>query len=161
MINESKANELFQLINDLQDTNKKNIEYYIETGRILNEIKEKKLYMHYASHIKDWIGLLKELNISYTDAKNLINTFLLSNILTEETIELLYKVPLQRIKQLSQLQLTEDNLDNMLLNASCLPQKDWMDELRQLEGYKSYLDCDHKETETFLHCLGCGKWIKV
>jgi DNA-binding transcriptional MerR regulator len=156
MINETKTKELFDLIDTLNDNNEKYIQYYIEIGKILSYIKDKKLYMHYASHVKDWIGLLKELNISYTDAKHLMDTHNFA-VGKEDQIS---KLPLQRIKQLAQANISPEQTTEYIEKASYLPQKDWMDELRQLEGYKSYLECEHQETETFLRCLGCGKWIK-
>jgi hypothetical protein len=160
MINEQKTKTLFDLIDCLNDANEKSIEYYIEVGQILNEIKDKKLYMHYASHIKDWIGLLKELNVTYTDAKNHIEIYQLFSQSDDTLKESLYGLSLQRLKQLIQSQVVPEKLQEYIQKASSLPQKDWMDELRQLEGYKSYLECDHQETEQFQHCLGCGKWIK-
>lgn len=159
---DDKTKTLFNLLDCLNEANKQNIECYIEVGKILDTIKEGKFYTHYASHVKDWNTFLKENNITYTDALHHINMYkFITTYQSNTESRLLTSIPLQRLKQLANSKIKPEKLQEYIDKALTLPVKDWTDEIRQLEGYKSYLECEHQDLEMFSHCKSCGRWNKL
>lgn len=133
------------------------IEY--ELGKLLSELRSKGKYKSIlGNHISNWKEALKELGITYARAQALIDVY--------ETFPDLYDVTyFDRLKDIAKLYkfgfVKKDQLEELRHKAVSLTIKDWKDEYNILEGKSSYLECNHEETENFVRCLKCGRWIKI
>ena len=130
----------------------------LEKGKQLESIKSNKLFLEFASHVKNWIDFLKEIDLAYNDAEQLIGFY---NLYKNTEEERLMEIPIKRLESIVKFKEYIPDIELMLDNAS-LPEKDWKDELNKLKGYRSYIECNHEgNNEEWIRCCDCGRWTKV
>lgn len=128
-------------------------------GKSLYELKQSKLYKKYASHIVYWRDFLKEVGLSYTEAYYLVSLYKLFGdyVLEKEEYQ---DISFDRLKKIYYFAKKDKDITGWLDKAKHLIEGDFKDEINKAKGKKSYLDCEHKNTETLTKCLDCGKWLK-
>lgn len=131
-------------------------EIYYNIGCLLSEVKNSKDYKHYASHIHNWNDYLKEINLSYKEAQDMIDVY--------ETFPDRECKSFERMKDIAKLKrfgfIDDKKKEELYENSLCLPIKDWKDEVQKAEGKSGYLTCDHSEFDNYIRCTKCGKWLK-
>lgn len=148
-----QLNNMLDLYNSM---NASIVEANLVRGKQLKIIKENKLYKQYASHIKNWIDFLKDLNISYSEAEFLIEFY---GMFIGYTTDVEH-IPIKRLNSIVYMRKYIEDLDEVINMALHLPEKDWKDELNKLEGYQSYLSCNHSDFEEWIRCKECKRWVK-
>ena len=133
-------------------------ELYLNIGKILTVLTEKKRYKLYGSHIETKDDFLKEVGLKrstayvYMDVWKTFGKHLESTKLT---------VPYRRLIEALPVARTEAEAIEWIHKAEALLPTDYKAEVHKAKTGVSDLECDHADTEIYHKCLKCGKWIRV
>ena len=151
-----KSEIIFSLVGVIETAKKNIATAYLVIGEALSKINKGRFYASYCDHINNFDDFLKEITFKRSTAYNLIAIWdnfgsLLSNRLDiPEYTRLVHLLPV----------VNEENKEELIEKANSLAINDFEDEVRILKGRTSRLDCSHKETESWVKCKSCQKWLK-
>ena len=148
-----KADQIFKYALAIQRLKKDIASNYYEIGKILREIKEKKLYKFYGEHIRTFEDLLEEEEFSF---KRRTAYYLIE----------ISKFPKETILQIGGYERTVRLLPYLKKDQTIaervkgLPRKEFDKFLLELKGKDG--DCLHEEKEYFIlvRCKRCKKTLK-
>lgn len=150
------ADRAFEVVARIQELLNWQSQSFLEIGKLLNELRTGKLYRDYAEHIR-WMGdIAKELHISKSQLHNYERVY---TVFGKRLEKLKLHIPLLRLIKLVPLVRKGEDMDEWLNKAAGLSYEDFLDEIQIWKGGKSYLDCEHEETEEYQRCKKCQKWI--
>ncbi len=131
---------------------------YLKIGAYLSILCSNKNYKKLAEHINSKSDLFKELGISRSMGYNYIKTwerfgeYILNSGLDICHLRLIQLLPI--VKDTKEIPAWLDKAAHQSLD-------DFKSEIKIAKGLPDYLECEHKEQETFSRCKRCGKWFKV
>lgn len=132
-------------------------ELYLNIGKMLVLLTSNKRYKMYGSHIETKNDFFKEIGLKRSTAYVYIdvwNTF--GNLLEGSKLS----VPYRRLIEALPLAKTEALATDWIDKAQNLLPTDYKAAIHKAKTGIDDLQCDHLETETYLKCKACGKWLK-
>lgn len=155
-ITEYNPDKVFELVEKLRFFLAAESHLYLNIGKLLIELTEKKRYKLYGSHIQTKADLLKELGLKRSTAylyMDVYKTF--GNILGDAP-----NVPYKRLVEALPVVKTREDAEKWIENAKNLLPGDYREEVYKAKTGVDALSCNHEDTETFLRCKRCHKWLK-
>ena len=131
-------------------------ELYLNIGKILCVLTEAKRYKLYGSHIETKDDFLKEIGLKrstayvYMDVWKTFGKHLESKGLN---------VPYRRLIEALPVAKTDELAVEWIHKAEALLPTDYKAEVHKAKTGIDDLTCDHEETEPYLKCKKCGKWL--
>ena len=153
-----EAKKVFELLNGLREAIKEEAKSYLKIGAYLYEIRKDKKYKLLGSHINNMTDLFKEEGIGRAHGNNYIRVYeMFKDYLKEHDIEIKHRRLIDILNMSNKLD--KKMIPKLLEDAKTLTYEDFKDELNKAAGKKSFLECDHTETEAHIKCKSCGKWL--
>jgi hypothetical protein len=131
-------------------------ELYLNIGKMLCVLTEAKRYKLYGSHIETKDDFLKEVGLKrstayvYMDVWKTFGKHLESTKLT---------VPYRRLIEALPVAKTDELAIEWIHKAEALLPTDYKAEVHKAKTGVDDLECDHSDTEPYLKCRKCGKWL--
>jgi len=154
-----KSEKIFKIVEQIRNIKKNIIADYLILGSMLKEVRDKKLYSSYGSHIKNFDDFIIEVDLKRRSAYNAIEIFeRFGESLKGKDVE-----NLNYTKLVALLPVAKDNIEEWIDKANLLPTSALNDEIREAKGKISSDVCQHPEEdqEYFTKCKVCGNWRKA
>ena len=157
------AEYAFSLHKMIEENEIKRRELLFYNMEILNKIyREKYFKIILGDEEAQWSAYLGQHEIFYARSK----IFTMNRIYQRFIVEL--KIDVQRIAPIPLTKLAnllpvvdKKNVDEWLTKAEVLTNQDLNDEIRIASGKESYLNCEHKEEQTYKVCSKCGNRHRI
>lgn len=136
---------------------------YLEMGAVLRGIRDKKLYLHYASHIKTMNDYLKEIAMPASTGYQLM---LIHERFSDffEKDERYHNIQYNRLVRLLPFMKDTDEkiAEGYLEDALILPNEAFLNQMREMRGLPTTDTCEHdRGVEIYERCKNCGKYLKI
>jgi hypothetical protein len=131
--------------------------YAIGLGKLLLMIKETKEWKEFGNDVEYWNQFLDHIGMTVSEASKYISLF---QFLAKKGGTIPKISPSKLKKAIKYHKFSDMDLDSWISLAENGPGRDFNDEINKIKGKKSYLECNHEETETLKRCTICGKWQK-
>jgi hypothetical protein len=163
MNNEEKGKIAFDLHQIIAGREMKRRELLFENMRDINRMYSEKLFRVFlGDENAQWSAYLGEHSVFYSRSK----VFTMNRIYQRFIVEL--KIDVQRIAPIPLTKLANllpvvdrKNVEDWLTKAETLTNQDLNDEIRIASGKESYLNCEHKEEQTYKVCAKCGNRHRI
>jgi len=132
-------------------------ELYLNIGKLLCTLTEGKRYKLYGSHIETKDDFLKEVGLKRSTAYTYMDVWKTFGKHLEGTT---LSVPYRRLIEALPLAKSDDLALEWIHKAENLLPTDYKAEVHKAKTGVDDLECEHRETETYLKCKKCGKWLK-
>lgn len=154
-----KVDLTFNLIETIKQAKQGAVKSFLVMGKMLELIKEHKLWRYYGDHIETFDDLLREIRVSPSTAYNCISIWdRFGEMILSKHLEIEYF----RLVKLLPVVKSDDEKEDWLLKAQDLDSKGFDNEVRVARGKVPTDECDCRGDRIFLmKCLICGKTRKV
>lgn len=158
-----KADRIFALTEYLFDAFRTITKSYLEIGAVLRGIRDKKLYLGYASHINSMNDYLKEIGMPVSTGYQLM-------LIHERYADYLENnsqyqgIQYNRLVKLLPFMdgATEEQATGYLHDAMTLPNEAFTNQMREMRGLPTTDNCEHNRgVEIYERCKNCGKYLKI
>lgn len=132
----------------------------LQAGLLLCQVRDERLFIHYADHTQTFDEYLKEIRVGRSTAYNCMGIYeRFWSALESRSGEPLPEYT--RLVKALPLVKSKEDADTWVENAITLPADAYEDALREAKGKTPSDGCAHSERETWSRCSGCGKFLKT
>jgi hypothetical protein len=159
----AKADRIHMLTQFLHDKFRTITVSYLEMGAVLRGIRDNKLYLGYASHIKTMNDYLKEICMPISTGYQLMLIHERFSDFIEDN-ESYKKIQYNRLVKLLPFMpgATTEQAEGYLQDALDLPNEAFLNQMREMRGLPTTDGCEHdKGVEIYERCKNCGKYLKI
>lgn len=132
-------------------------ELYLNIGKMLVLLTDKKRYRLYGSHLETKDDFFKEVGLKRSTAYTYMDVWkTFGKHLNDSTLTAPYK------RLIEALPLIKEDSDAVewIDKAKTLTPTDYKAEVNKAKTGVSDLECDHSETELYAKCKKCGRWFR-
>ena len=131
-------------------------ELYLNIGKMLSILTANKRYRLYGSHMETKDDFLKEIGLKRSTAYVYIDVWkTFGKHLESKGLN----VPYRRLIEALPVTKTDEDAEEWIHKAENLLPADYKAEVHKAKTGVDDLECDHEETEPYLKCKKCGKWL--
>lgn len=132
-------------------------ELYLNIGKMLTLLTSNKRYKLYGSHIETKDDFLKEVGLKRSTAYVYMDVWKTFGRHLEGTT---LSVPYRRLIEALPVAKDDESAIEWIAKAQSLLPNDYKAEVHKAKTGVSDLECEHQNTESYLKCLDCGKWLR-